>query len=194
MTGTGRTRDCVRAGVVSRLVSGCLAGVVLGILGMHAFVQHCPEEHHSPTAMASSVVGFVANAAPVLASHATAHAEASAEATGRAAAVGAPEDGSLCDTLMLCAFLVLGAGAGLVLALRPRAGLHRDPVAAPPPRGPPSDARHPPGDWSTIRLGVRCHQVLSGSRRAFARARTRHPAQPDDPWRNPCVRPAPLRH
>jgi hypothetical protein len=104
---------------VSRLVSGCLAGVVLGILGMHAFVQHCPDELHSPTAVASSVVGFVADAGPVLASHATARADA----TGHAAAVGAPENGSLCDTLVLCAFLVLGAGAGLVLALRPRAGL-----------------------------------------------------------------------
>jgi len=122
VTGTRRTRDAARARLRSRLVSGSLAAVVLGILGMHAFAQHCPDELHSPTAAASSVVEFVADAAPVLASHAKAHGAASGEGTGHAAVGGAPEDGSLCDTVMLCAFLVLGAGAGLVLALRLRGG------------------------------------------------------------------------
>lgn len=87
---------------------------------MHAFSQHCPDEFHSPTAAPSSVVEFVADAAPVSASHATRHGAAAGEGRGHAAVVGAPADGSLCDTLMLCAFLVLGAGAGLVLALRLR--------------------------------------------------------------------------
>lgn len=122
MIRTRRTRDGTRAGVVSRFVSGGLAGVVLGILGMHAFAQHCPDEFHNPMAAASSVVEHVSDAAPVLAFHASTHAQGSAEETGHAVAAPAREDGSLCDTLMLCAFLVLGAGAGLVLALRLRGG------------------------------------------------------------------------
>jgi hypothetical protein len=95
-----------------RLLPGYVAAVVLGILGMHALVQHCPAPSH---------VMSVATTAPMASGHLS-----SGHVAQVLPAVDASVDGarlteqpasSLSDMLMLCAAMLLGAGAVLMLLL-----------------------------------------------------------------------------
>ena len=106
------------------LVPAYLAAIILGIVGMHVLMQHCPTPAHAMSATSSTaamsphvgahtgehVVAAIAGPAS-----AGAHASVSfVEATGQ-------PGGSLGDMLMLCAAMLLGAGALLTLLLTRRA-------------------------------------------------------------------------
>jgi hypothetical protein len=109
------------------LVVGQLAAVILGILGMHTLVQHCPVPAHAMQATGAMTSMGLATAAEIH-DHAVKDSDASrAELPSVVGAVvtGAAS-GSLGDLLMLCAAMMLGAGAVLSLALRRcRAPAHR---------------------------------------------------------------------
>lgn len=98
-----------------RLLPACVAAVIFGILGMHALMQHCPTAAH---AMA------VASATTQTAAH---HVEEhlSVVATSLDPVIGTVQlsehpGGALGDMVMLCAAMLLGAGALLALMLRRR--------------------------------------------------------------------------
>jgi hypothetical protein len=120
------------------LVVGQLAAVILGILGMHTLVQHCPAPAHAMQATGAMTSMGVATAAEV---HDHAVQDSGASGAELPSVVGAAvtggASGSLGDMLMLCAAMLLGAGALLSLGLRRcRAPAHRvlpgDPSVARP--------------------------------------------------------------
>ena len=94
------------------LVPAYVAAVVLGILGMHALAQHCPAPSHLVTAGTTSTEH---------AGHQVAAAVAPVAELATRDRVTEPHGGGVGDLLMLCAAMLLGAGAALVLVLRRRA-------------------------------------------------------------------------
>jgi len=118
----GRMVPLVGARAARRgLMVGELAAVILGILGMHALVQHCPAPAHAMQATAA-MASTPGAAAAGMHDHAVSAGDASS--TELLMVVGpvvtGSASGSLGDMLMLCAAMLLGAGAGLSLALRRR--------------------------------------------------------------------------
>lgn len=144
MVPMGGAHVAARRGVLA----GQLGAVILGILGMHALVQHCPTPAHAmqlPGVM-TSMSGTAA-----VETHDHAGTAADAGATGLpivGAVVTGAGSGSHGDMLMLCAAMLLGAGAVLVLALRQR----RAPAHVILPRG-PSVARPKQSVLRLIRAG-----------------------------------------
>lgn len=124
-----------------RLVPAYLAAIILGIVGMHALMQHCPTPAHAMSATSST-----AAMSPLAGAHAGEHVVAAIAGPTIAGAhtsvslveaTGQP-GGSLDDMLMLCAAMLLGAGALLALLLSRR---------APRPIGLP---RLPPTMWRPL--------------------------------------------
>lgn len=128
-----------------RLLPACLAAVVLGILGMHA-LAHCPSAIHVMSSGTASMVPAVAGTTTT-ASHDHAHGAATA-----VIAMGASEGGGVLDDMvMLCATMLLGAGAVLMLARKHRSAsflaLRR--LRSRPPRVPlPVISTGPPSVWA----------------------------------------------
>lgn len=109
-----------------RFLPAYMAAVIFGILGMHALMQHCPTPAHA-MAVASATTQTAAH-------HADDHL--SAVATSLDPVIGSVQltehpGGALGDMVMLCAAMLLGAGALLKLMLRRRL---RHPFALPRPR------------------------------------------------------------
>jgi hypothetical protein len=96
--------------------------MIFGIMGMHALVQHCPAPPHALSAAATT-----RTAAQHAAEHLSAVATTAEPVIGILQLTEHPGD-VLGDTLMLCAAMLLGAGASLALARRQR---FRRPIAAP---------------------------------------------------------------
>lgn len=114
-----RSNAGARGAILSRLACGYLAAAVLGILGMHGLAQQCPGALHDATSMASSVVPHVGGAALMTGSHVAEYGLEVTVAPAVAAMVSGVEP-SLDEMLMLCAVMLLGAGATLARALRRR--------------------------------------------------------------------------
>ena len=123
-----------------RLVPAYLAAIILGIVGMHALMQHCPAPAHPVTASAG-VAQMSHHADEALMSAMPVAAVSLVEAIGQ-------PGGSVDDMLMICAAMLLGAGALLLLLFsrrterpialtRPRPSVRRPPLArigtGPPP-------------------------------------------------------------
>lgn len=108
-----------------RLVPAYVAAIILGILGMHALVQHCPTPAHAMTASAGvAEMAHHADEALVTAMPAATSGVSFVEATGQ---LGSTLNGML----MLCAAMLLGAGALLMLLFGKRCD---GPFALPRPR------------------------------------------------------------
>src|SRR5688500_14719339 len=95
-----------------RFLPAYVAAVIFGILGMHALMQHCPTPAHA-MAMASATTHTAAH-------HADDHL--SVLATSLEPVIGSVQltelpGGALGDMVMLCAAMLLGAGASLALML-----------------------------------------------------------------------------
>lgn len=101
-----------------RLLPAYVAVLVLGILGMHALAQHCP----APSGESPLIGASVSPGMPLQhAHHAAAAAGSAAEAgTKGLVAIAAGPGGWLDDLLMLCAAMLVGAGATLALRLGKR--------------------------------------------------------------------------
>ena len=102
-----------------RLVPAYVAAIVLGILGMHALAQHCP----APSGELPRVGSSVSSTSMPLqhAHHAATVAGIAVEAGAKVLVSIAPDlGGSLDDLLMLCAAILVGAGATLALRRRNR--------------------------------------------------------------------------
>jgi hypothetical protein len=97
-----------------RLLPACVAAVIFGIVGMHALIQHCPTPPHTMP-MATSAV----HTAHQTGEHLTA-AVASAPIGIMGLQVTDHPTGGLDEMLILCAAMLLGAGAILMLLLRRR--------------------------------------------------------------------------
>jgi hypothetical protein len=108
----------VAAGIVRqhhrRLLPAYVAALVLGIFGMHALMQRCPTPQHAMTTATATT--------QTLAHHADEHlAVTPALANGAGALqLAEPPSSGFGDMLMLCAAMLLGAGAVLALLLRRR--------------------------------------------------------------------------
>ena len=113
---TGRTRRSGAASLSLRLIPAYVAAIVLGILGMHALAQHCPAPSgESPLIGASISPGMPLEHAHLAAAAAGTAVEAAPKAL---VAITADLGGGLDDLLMLCAAMLVGAGATLALLLR----------------------------------------------------------------------------
>jgi putative Mn2+ efflux pump MntP len=110
-----------------RLLPAYVAAVIFGILGMHALMQHCPTPAHA-MAEASATAQTAAQHAD---DHLTVVATSLDPVIGTVQLTEHP-GGALGDMVMLCAAMLLGAGALLALMLRRRPG--RRPFALPRPR------------------------------------------------------------
>lgn len=98
-----------------RLLPAYLAAVIFGILGMHALMQHCPAPSHAMAATSATTHTVAHHADDLL----------SAVATPLDPVIGTLQriehpGGALGDMMMLCAAMLLGAGALLSLRLRRR--------------------------------------------------------------------------
>ena len=101
-----------------RFLPAYLAAIVLGILGMHALVQHCP----APSGEQPLIGAPISPGLPGQHAHHAVAAAGSAIEAGPKAMVSITADlgGWLDDLLMLCAAMLVGAGATLALWLRKR--------------------------------------------------------------------------
>lgn len=95
-----------------RLLPAYLAAVILGIVGMHTLMQHCPAPQHAMTTAGPHVAHDAGE-------HMTAPAVPLDDAAKALLAADRPTGGGG-DALMLCAAMLLGAGALLTLMLRRR--------------------------------------------------------------------------
>ena len=98
-----------------RLLPAYVAAVIFGIFGMHAFMQHCPAPPGA-TATTSAATQTVAHHADEDLFAVTAWMEPVIGTVQLTEHAG----GGLGDMLMLCAAILLGAGALLTLMLRRR--------------------------------------------------------------------------
>jgi hypothetical protein len=105
-----------------RLVPAFLAAIVLGILGMHALMQHCPTPAHAMAA-GSAAAEMTHHSHDAL----TTAMPVAGSGISFVASTGQP-GGPLDDMLMLCAAMLLGAGALLAVLL----GRRSDPPIALP--------------------------------------------------------------
>jgi hypothetical protein len=94
-----------------RLVPAYLLAMIVGIVGMHALMQHCPAPAHTMAASSSEMTTT---------HHAGEHMAAVGQLPVAAVQPTGQTGGSLNDMLMLCAAMLLGAGALLTLLLRRR--------------------------------------------------------------------------
>lgn len=97
-----------------RLLPACVAAVIFGIVGMHVLMQHCPTPPHTKPVSTS-----VAHTTHQTGEH-LADAVASAHTGIKILQVTDHPAGGLDEMLMLCAAMLLGAGAILMLLRRRR--------------------------------------------------------------------------
>jgi hypothetical protein len=97
-----------------RLLPACVAAVIFGIVGMHALMQHCPTPPHT-TPVSTSVAHTTDQTGEHLAD-----AVASAYTGIKVLQVTDHPAGGLDEMLLLCAAMLFGAGAILMLLRRRR--------------------------------------------------------------------------
>lgn len=95
-----------------RLLPAYVAAVIFGIVAMHAFMQHCPTRLHSMPA-STTMVQTTHHAGE----HLT-NAVSSVISISYGRQVADHPTGGVREMLMLCAAMLLGAGAVLLLLLR----------------------------------------------------------------------------
>jgi hypothetical protein len=96
-----------------RLLPAYFLAIIVGIVGMHALMQHCPTPAHTVATDGSAMTAT---------HHLGDHLEAAGQLPVAAVDAAGPTGGSLGNMLMLCAAMLLGAGAMLTLLLRRHLG------------------------------------------------------------------------
>jgi hypothetical protein len=97
-----------------RLLPAYVVAVIVGIVGMHVLMQHCPTPAHTlPSASAAPQAAHHAG------QHLTAVMVAAADVASSTKATNHSQ-GGLSDMFMLCAAMLLGAGAIVLMLFRRR--------------------------------------------------------------------------